>query len=87
MNTGARKRRRYEKLATKIVDLRLEVENLNTEFQSQKSELDQNYKTKGARVAQLEAQIASEQMKKKQVLEKIKVLKKELKRQRKQILT
>lgn len=67
-----------DKLATKIVGLRSEVESLNTEHLALKTELTNELKAKGARAAQLESQMMSEEVRQKQILEKIKVLKKEL---------
>jgi len=67
-----------DKLAVKIVELRSQVEKLNTEHLALKTELTNELKSKGARAAQLESQMMSEEVREKQIVEKIKVLKKEL---------
>lgn len=66
------------KLATRIVELRSNVESLNTEHLALKTELTNDLKGKGARAASLEGQIANEEVRLKQINNKIKVAKKEL---------
>lgn len=66
------------KLATRIVELRSDVESLNTEHLALKTELTNELKGKGARAANLEGQIANEEVRLKQINNKIKVAKKEL---------
>jgi len=66
------------KLATKIVELRSEVENLNSEFLADKAELTNELKAKGARISQLESQIGQEEVRNKQANEKILAIKEQL---------
>jgi hypothetical protein len=62
-------------LAKKIVELRLEVETLNNELLASKTELQSKLKGKGSRVANLEVQIGQEDVRQKQLLEKLAAVK------------
>ena len=66
------------KLATRIVELRSQVESLNTQHLALRTELTNDLKGKGARAASLEGQIANEEVRLKQIMNKISVAKKEL---------
>lgn len=65
-------------LAKKIVELRLEVENLNSELMASKTELQSKLKGKGSRIANLEVQIGQEEVRKKQLQEKLEAIKEQI---------
>ncbi|MCF8060774.1 MAG: DUF3450 domain-containing protein [Bacteriovoracaceae bacterium] len=65
-------------LAQKIVDLRTEVENLNTQNNARKSELQSELKSLQARKAQLSAQTQQIELSIKQSQERLKTIKTEL---------
>ena len=67
-----------QKLAEKIVKLRGEVETLNSELQAAKSDYNSELKGAGARRTQLEAQIQQENIRNKQLNQKLNSLKNEL---------
>lgn len=68
------------KLAEQVVELRLEVENLNTEFLAKKEELVNDLKAKGGKITQLSAQIGQEEVRAKQAKQKIIALKEQMKK-------
>jgi len=71
----------YEKIAQKIVQLRGEVELLNTQLTTAKSEYQNDVKGLSARRSQLEAQIQMEQLKSKKLLGTEEQLNKKIKEQ------
>lgn len=67
-------------LAARIVELRADVETLNSEYLANKEELTNKLKAKGTQIAQLESQIGQEEVRKKQAQEKIAAIKSQLKK-------
>lgn len=65
-------------LAKKIVELRLEVETLNSELMASKTELQSKLKGKGSRIANLEVQIGQEDVRNKQLQEKLDAIKEQI---------
>lgn len=68
------------KLAEKIVSLRAEVETLNSQLQSDKEELSNELKSHSVQLTQLKSQIGQEEVRQKQINEKVNAAKKELAR-------
>lgn len=77
-STSTRNENSLTTLAKKIVELRMEVENLNSELMASKTELQSKLKGKGSRIANLEVQIGQEDVRKKQLQEKLDAIKEQI---------
>ncbi len=78
LNSEAANTKALSGLAQKIVDLRTEVENLNTENNARKNELQSELKSLQARKAQISAQTQQIELSLKQGQERLKTIKGEL---------
>jgi hypothetical protein len=65
-------------LAERIIELRSEVENLNTEFLALKTDKSNELKSRGSRISNLEVQIGQEEVRKKQATQKLLALKEQI---------
>lgn len=74
----AAQKKNITKLAEKIVSLRAEVEGLNSQLQSDREELSNELKSHSVQLTQLKSQIGQEEVRQKQINEKIKAAKEEL---------
>jgi chromosome segregation ATPase len=74
----AAKNKNMTKLAEKIVYLRAQVESLNSQLQADREELSNELKSHSVQLTQLKSQIGQEEVRQKQINEKIKAAKEEL---------
>ena len=77
-SANAAKSKNITVLAEKIVDLRAQVEDFNSQLQADREELSNELKSHSVQLTQLKSQIGQEEVRQKQINEKIKVAKKEL---------
>lgn len=78
VGVNAATNKNISKLAEKIVSLRSEVETLNSQLQTDREELSNELKSHSVQLTQLQSQIGQEEVRQKQINEKIKAAKTEL---------